>query len=507
MNVWSVRDLTDHVKALLENDLKLAGVAVRGEISNFSRSTNGHCYFVLKDENAQIASVMFRMQSARCRFVPEDGMKVIAFGRVSVYEQRGTYQLVVAELKLDGLGELYAAFVQLKDRLAREGLFEEARKQPLPFLPRRVGIVTSPKGAALQDMLTTLRRRHPGVDVVISPAIVQGVEAPGSVIAALRRLFRLEVDVIIVARGGGSFEELNAFNDEALARAIAACPIPVVSGVGHETDVTICDMVADVRAATPTAAATAVVPDRAKALRAISEAQVRLRQALLRRLERARERLGALEKRQWMKLPGRSMERHRLHLDRLDGGLLAGIRRRHEHARMRLDNVEQRRGRITPARLLERMRARFENVEQRRLRVSPARLLERARARLEALERRAWRRLPERLVARERERVQRLREALAFATTRALERRQADLRHAAARLDAMSPLKVLGRGYAVCRTIPSGGVEGGEVVSCVAQVTVGQELEVRVQDGSVGVRVRDVVPLGEVRAATDAVTA
>jgi exodeoxyribonuclease VII large subunit len=402
LNVWSVRELTDHVRHLIEDDPRLMAVAVRGEISNFTRSGNGHCYFVLKDDGAgaQLNVVLFRMQAQRCPFPLDNGAKVVALGRLSLYEQKGQYQFVASEVRIDGVGELYLAFLKLKEKLSKEGLFEARRKRPVPVVPTRIGVVTSTQGAALRDILTTIRKRHRGIDVVISPAVVQGAEAPASIVAALRRLWRLAgsrraVDVIIVARGGGSFEELNAFNHETVARAIVTSPMPVVSGVGHDTDFTIADMVADVRAATPTAAAAAVTPDHARALRQVADLQLRLRQALLRRVERARH---------------------------------------------RFESIERRREMVTPARLLEREQRRLDDLCER-------------------LQRRAM---------------------------RAVEQRQNVLGRTCARLDALSPLKVMGRGFSVCRT------PAGEVVTATSQVVSGQALEVCVSDGRLDVTVEAV---------------
>lgn len=262
MNILSVGMVTRHIKTLFERDAVLADVLVRGEISNFKRHYSGHCYFTLKDSEATLRAVMFRGRAQMVRFEPKDGMKVIAGGQVSVFERDGQYQLYVDQLIPEGVGELSLAFAQLKDKLAAEGLFDEGRKRPLPLLPKAVGIVTSPTGAAVRDIITVAKRRHPGVELVLFPVQVQGPEAPGQIARALATLNRLGgVDVIIVGRGGGSIEELWAFNDEGVVRAIAASTIPVVSAVGHQTDYTLADFAADRRAATPSQAAELVVPD------------------------------------------------------------------------------------------------------------------------------------------------------------------------------------------------------------------------------------------------------
>lgn len=455
--MWSVRDLTDRIRVVLENDSELAGVAVRGEISNFTRSVNGHCYFVLKDDQAQLSAVMWKSQAARGVFRPENGMRVIAFGRITVYPQRGQYQMVVNELKPDGLGDLFVAYLQLKARLEKEGLFEPGRKRALPAFARRVGLVTSPRGAALHDMVTTLRRRYPGVDIVISPAVVQGAEAPPSIVRALRRLARLRgsddaVDVIIVGRGGGSFEELNAFNDEAVARAMVASPVPVVSGVGHETDFTIADLVADERAATPTAAAARVVPDCVEAALRVRQLRVRLAQALVRRVERQRERQRSLEQRGWRRLLDRMLDARRQRLDETG----ARMARAHESG-------------------LERRRAALGGLVGRLDALSPLRVLDARRERLHAM------------MAR-----------MARAMETGLERRRAALGAQAGRLDALSPLRVLERGYAVCTTSVD-----AHVVTRIDQVEAGERVDIRVSDGSLAARVEGVQP--NVSSASEAV--
>ncbi|NLY54771.1 MAG: exodeoxyribonuclease VII large subunit [Firmicutes bacterium] len=261
MKVFSVSQITRYLRALLDGDEVLAKVLIQGEISNFKHHSSGHMYFTLKDAKSCIRSVMFRSRASGLQFIPQDGMQVIAQGNISVYERDGQYQLYVNSMRPAGQGQLHLAFLELKEKLEREGLFAAAHKQALPFLPRVIGIATSPTGAALQDMLTVIRRRFPRAQILLAPVVVQGAEAPPSIVRALQYLGAVpEVDVIILGRGGGSIEELWAFNDERVARAIYACPKPVVSAVGHETDFTIADFVADLRAPTPSAAAEAVVP-------------------------------------------------------------------------------------------------------------------------------------------------------------------------------------------------------------------------------------------------------
>jgi exodeoxyribonuclease VII large subunit len=253
--IWTVTDLNRYVRQQLEADFRLQEVRVRGEVSGFRAYPSGHWYFSLKDANAQVNCVMWRSRVNQQRYTPRDGDAVEVSGAVTLYEARGQYQLDVTSLQPQGEGALYQEFVQLKARLEAEGLFDSARKRPLPARPRRIGLVTSPAGAALRDMLNILRRRLPLAEVILAPTLVQGPEAPAQIVAALQALARLAPDVIILGRGGGSLEDLWAFNDERVARALAAMPVPTVSGVGHETDFTIADFVADVRAPTPSAAA------------------------------------------------------------------------------------------------------------------------------------------------------------------------------------------------------------------------------------------------------------
>ena len=248
--VLSVAQLNEYIKMQMDNDLLLSSVLIRGEISNFTNHyKTGHFYFSLKDDSALVRAVMFRSYAQHIRFVPENGMKVIAHGRVSVFPRDGQYQIYVDELLPDGVGALYLAYEQLRRKLEGEGLFDPARKRPLPLYPTRIGIVTSPTGAAVRDMIQILGRRFPAAEIILYPALVQGAGAPESLVRGLSAFYHdVSVDLIIIGRGGGSAEDLWAFNDEALARTVAASPVPVISAVGHETDVTICDFVADLRA-------------------------------------------------------------------------------------------------------------------------------------------------------------------------------------------------------------------------------------------------------------------
>ncbi len=277
--LWTVSELNRYVRQLLEIDYRLQDLRVSGEISGFRAYPSGHWYFTLKDAYAQVSCVMWRSRAERQAFQPRDGDAVLAVGQVSLYEARGQFQLDVAFLQPTGEGELYREFVYRKARLEAEGLFAAERKRPLPEWPRRIGLVTSPAGAALRDLLNVIRRRCPLVEVILAPTAVQGEAAPAQIVAALQAVCDCKPDVIIVARGGGSLEDLWCFNDEWVARAIAAAPVPVVSGVGHETDFTLADFAADLRAPTPSAAAELVTPDRAVLAAGVDGLAARLAEA------------------------------------------------------------------------------------------------------------------------------------------------------------------------------------------------------------------------------------
>ncbi|HQR52883.1 MAG TPA: exodeoxyribonuclease VII large subunit, partial [Burkholderiales bacterium] len=346
--VFSVSRLNREARALLERGL--GTVWLEGEISNLSRPGSGHWYFSLKDAAAQVRCAMFRQRNLLVRFPVKDGAQVLARGRVSLYEARGEFQLVIEHLEEAGEGALRRRFEELKQRMQAEGLFDAQHKQPLPALPRRIGVVTSPTGAAIRDILHVLRRRFPAIPVLIYPVAVQGEAAPREIVQALGlAAARRECDVLIVARGGGSLEDLWAFNDEAVARAIFACPIPVVSGVGHEVDVTIADFVADERAPTPSAAAERVVPDRAEWLRSLAATYRRLGLAMRRRLGDQRQALLQREQRLARVHPGVVLRQHAQRLDELEGRLRLATRGRLERATSRLAAVHSLLLRASPA--------------------------------------------------------------------------------------------------------------------------------------------------------------
>lgn len=320
----TVSELNEYVKMLMDADAVLGEVWLRGEISNFKNHlATGHFYFSLKDEGALVRAVMFRSHAAHVAFAPRDGMKVLVHGRVTAFVRDGQYQIYVTEMIPDGKGALYLAFEQLKQKLGGEGLFDEGRKRPLPSYPERIGIVTSPTGAAIQDMFNILGRRFPSAEILVYPAPVQGRDAPMGLVRGLRYFAEHQsVDVIIIGRGGGSAEDLWAFNDETLARTVAASPIPVISAVGHESDFTICDFVADRRAPTPSAAAELAVPDRGELLQRLFDAMTRMRLLCSARVERLRQNLAYLESSGKLGSPEKLLEDKRMSVlywaDKLD---------------------------------------------------------------------------------------------------------------------------------------------------------------------------------------------
>ena len=325
MQPVSVTQLTQYIKLLLDRDEILSQVCVRGELSNYKAHSSGHQYFTLKDEGAVISCVMFRSDAMKMRFRPESGMKVILYGRVSLFPKSGQYQIYVTAMQPDGVGALAVAFEQLKRRLYEEGLFDPAHKQPLPNYPHRVALITSPTGAAVRDMTRILGRRWPMAEVLVCPVRVQGEGAAEEIAQMLDYVDKHQLaDVIITGRGGGSLEDLWAFNEEIVARAIYRCTIPVISAVGHEPDVTISDYVADVRAATPSNAAEIAVQDEAAIRSALRQLQLRLEQAEGRKLTQLRQRLDALAQKPVMKRPEAYLQQQELQMEML--------RQRLEHA-------------------------------------------------------------------------------------------------------------------------------------------------------------------------------
>ena len=387
--VLSVGQISEYIKSKLDTDPRLSNIAVRGEISNYKVYPSGHHYFTLKDETGAMRCVMFKSNAYRLRFRPENGMKVIAMGSVTVYVRDGAYQLYCTAMAMDGIGDLYAAFEQLKSKLAAQGLFNPEYKKPLPRYPGTIGIITSEAGAAVHDMLRILRKRYPLTQVRLLPVRVQGTEAPGEIASAIAYANHFQLaDLLIVGRGGGSIEDLWAFNDEQVARAIFASKIPVISAVGHEPDVTISDFVADLRAATPSNAAELAVPDQDALRQQLDSLEQAMTLAMKRKLNRAEERLAHLANRPVLQSP--------------------------------LASFEQRR--------------------------------------------KALKLLETRLIGAQNQTVSKYRQRFVAQT---------------AKLDAMSPLKVLTRGYAVAST------QSGAIIRSAAEVKPGEQITVRVSDGSI----------------------
>lgn len=355
MRVLTVSQVTRYIKELLDSELPLQDLWLEGEVSNYRRSPAGHVYFTLKDETAQMRCVMWRSVAEQQSYLPNHGEAVLAHGHVSVYEAQGAYQFYVDLLQPAGLGPLHAAFEALKAKLQQEGLFAPERKRPLPPFPAVIGVVTSPQAAALRDILRTLRQRYPLAEVILAPTLVQGAEAPAQIVAALDALnARKDVDVVILARGGGSLEELWAFNDENVARAVAASRAPVVVGVGHETDFTMADFAADVRAPTPTAAATTAVPDHRELLANVRRLRGRLGSLTTRRLSDEQRHLtyqvGALSRYS----PQQQIANYRQRVDDLLGAALMHLNHRLRVERERLRGHSLQLQSLNPAATLAR---------------------------------------------------------------------------------------------------------------------------------------------------------
>lgn len=435
--ILTVSRLNRVVAGLLQRSLP--PVWVVGELSNVTRAASGHWYFTLKDAGAQVRAVMFRGRAQYVDFVPREGDQVEVRAQVSLYEPRGDFQLSVEAMRRSGAGDLYQRFLQLKARLQAEGLFEDARKRALPALPRVIGVVTSAHAAALRDVLTTLHRRAPQVAVIVYPTLVQGEAAPAAIVAALAvAARRAECDLLLLVRGGGSIEDLWAFNDETVARAVIASPIPVVSGVGHETDFTIADFVADARAPTPTAAAALAVPDRVELLRGAQRLGERLARAWARRLELLEQRLDTAAR--LLKSPSAQWQARAL----------------------RVHMLAQRLGELARAALGQCV-----------LRVAQAR---------------AGLRGPRTDVAGQR--VDALAHGLQRAGDAALARLGERLERAAGSLELVSPQAVLARGYAIVRNAD------GHVVRASGEVNRGEALDVTLAEGALRVEVRATTPAG-----------
>ena len=291
----TVTQLTRYIKYKIDNDVNLSEVFLKGEISNFKAHSRGHFYFTLKDENTRINAIMFASSTKGVKFIPQDGMKVLVTGKISVYESTGSYQIYVTDMLEDGVGNLYLAFEQLKKKLEEEGLFREDHKKKIPKIPNRVGVVTAPTGAAIKDIISTIKRRWPLTEIFLFPALVQGEDAKDDIVKQINRAQEFDLDTLIVGRGGGSIEDLWAFNEEIVARAIYDCKIPVISAVGHEIDFTISDFVADLRAPTPTGAAEMAVPQLSDVVNYLNQVNIRLNNTIINQIKKNREKLNTIK--------------------------------------------------------------------------------------------------------------------------------------------------------------------------------------------------------------------
>ncbi len=436
LKIFTVSELTSHIRDLLEGTFD--EVLVEGEISNLRVPRSGHIYFTLKDEQSQIRVVIFRNQSRYLRFEPEDGQHVLCWGRVSVYEPRGEYQLLVDYMEPKGVGALQLAFEQLKRKLAEEGLFDPERKRPLPLLPRRIGIVTSPTGAVIRDMLQILRRRFENIEVLLYPVRVQGEGAAEEIARGVDYLgARGDVDVIIVARGGGSLEDLWAFNEEVVARSIFRCPVPVVSAVGHETDYTIADFVADVRAPTPSAAAELVVKRKDELKEAISTLERGLLSGMYRLISLKEGHLEQLKGR--LKDPRSRLEERGLRLAELEGRIRMALERAIGERQRRLEGFLRLLEAHSPGRLLASVERRIDEGEQR----------------------------------------------LVAAIKGIVADRERGLEAAAGKLDSLSPLGVLRRGYSITWRLPD-----RSLVKDACQVEEGDQVEITLAEGKLWCEVK-----------------
>jgi exodeoxyribonuclease VII large subunit len=433
IEAFSVKELTQHIKSCIEDSPVLKDVWVRAEISNFTHHSRGHMYFTLKDETARIRAVMFVGHNRYLKFIPKNGLKVIVRGEVNVYERDGQYQLYVKEMQPDGIGALYQAYEELKERLGRQGWFREELKKNIPWFPHKIGVITSPTGAAVRDILTTLKRRFPISEVLIFPVAVQGEQAPLSIARAIKKAHQdLDIDVLIIGRGGGSIEELWAFNEEVVAQAIYSATIPVISAVGHETDFTIADFVADLRAPTPTAAAELSVPLLQELKERVTQFESHLKRALQRQMNEKRRELEGLRNRYAFKYPQQLIAQKEQDLD----GILQRLQK-------------------STKQMLEQRKVTLQQLKRHLLRVNPKEKLSQA------------------LVNHTR-----LHEQLKREMKLQLENKTKQLHYQVSKLDAFSPLKLMTKGYSLVYN-----EDKSELYKSANQVQPGQTIKVAMNDG------------------------
>ncbi|MDP8985004.1 MAG: exodeoxyribonuclease VII large subunit [Pseudomonadota bacterium] len=480
-DIYTVSRLNREVRVLLERGF--GTLWLEAEISNLAKPSSGHWYFSLKDATAQVRCAMFRQRNILCSFGPRDGQKVLVRARIGIYEPRGEYQLVIDHMEDAGWGALKRQFEELSAKLAAEGLFAADRKRPLPKLPRRIGIVTSPTGAAVRDILHVLARRFPAARVLIYPVPVQGAQAAADIVAALALAGRrAECDVLILARGGGSLEDLWAFNDERLARAIAASPIAIITGIGHEVDFTIADFAADVRAPTPSAAAELAVPDADEWLEALGRLHARLQRCMQHRLAERRARLGWLMKRAATASPSTKLTEHAQRLDELEQCLARAVGRLLQTHRERLQWLTGRAARVSPSARLAQQAVRLETL-QKRLARACRQSLDARRTVLSSNRSRLWQASPilhlRHIAARQAALFARLQAAQLSQLRRSRERLQPLVRT----LHAVSPLATLERGYAIVTT------ETGTILRNAADAPPDSLIEARLATGRLRARV------------------
>ena len=373
----TVSQLTKYIKYKLDNDVNLREVYLKGEISNFKAHTRGHFYFTIKDEGSRINAVMFASSASKVKFTPEDGMKILVTGRISVYEATGGYQIYVNEMMEDGVGNLYVAFEQLKKKLASEGLFDERFKKSIPKIPERVGVITAPTGAAIRDIISTINRRFPLTEVILLPSLVQGEGAKEDIVRQIKRAEDYNLDVLIVGRGGGSIEDLWAFNEEIVARAIFDCPIPVISAVGHEIDFTIADFVADLRAPTPTGAAEIAVPNKADVINYINQLSLRSRKAVGNILELKKKRLDNIKSNYILNNPLDLYSAKIQKLDYLTESLVKNYKNIIDKEKIKLNNIKTRPLFSNPLVILDKTKQKYALLLSKLDALSPLKTLER----------------------------------------------------------------------------------------------------------------------------------
>ncbi len=373
----TVSQLTKYIKYKLDNDVNLREVYLKGEISNFKAHTRGHFYFTIKDEGSRINAVMFASSASKVKFTPEDGMKILVTGRISVYEATGGYQIYVNEMMEDGVGNLYVAFEQLKKKLAGEGLFDERRKKPIPKIPERVGVITAPTGAAIRDIISTINRRFPLTEVILFPSLVQGEGAKEDIVRQIERAKDYNLDVLIVGRGGGSIEDLWAFNEEIVARAIFDCPIPIISAVGHEIDFTIADFVADLRAPTPTGAAEIAVPNKSDVINYINQLNLRCQKNIKTIIELKKKRLDSIKSHYILNNPLDLYSAKIQKLDYLTERLVKNYKVIIDKEKIKLNNIKTRPLFSNPLLILDKTKQKYALLLSKLDALSPLKTLER----------------------------------------------------------------------------------------------------------------------------------